>query len=158
MRTRNKLRSARYEIYIYFYLPRLLSSYTSTLDFPPCITSPPRPLANLDLFLQTKAIFEVHISQPSLVLDGPAVEEAVWTIDVKHGCRVYRGPAQPAPDVTLRMSDEVFCKLAEGELDGRKAFFAGQLKMKGKFMLAPKFGSVFLVSLLAISYIQTNES
>ncbi|KIM84375.1 hypothetical protein PILCRDRAFT_818734 [Piloderma croceum F 1598] len=65
-------------------------------------------------------------------------QTAIWTIDMKKTGTVYKGPAKPKADVSLILSDEVFAQLAEGKLNGQKAFMTGKLKTKGNMMLATK--------------------
>ncbi|KAH7912349.1 SCP2 sterol-binding domain-containing protein [Hygrophoropsis aurantiaca] len=84
---------------------------------------------------KTNGIFELRISNPQK-------KEAIWTIDMKKAGTVYLGAAKPKADVTLLMSDETFSQLAEGKLDGQKAFMTGKLKTKGNVMLATKLGGV----------------
>ncbi|EGN98954.1 hypothetical protein SERLA73DRAFT_73531 [Serpula lacrymans var. lacrymans S7.3] len=84
---------------------------------------------------KTNGIFELRISNADKT-------EAVWTIDLKKSGSVYKGPAKPKPDVTLIFSDDVFTQLAEGKLDGQKAFLTGKLKAKGNIMLATKLDGV----------------
>ena len=45
-------------------------------------------------------------------------------------------------DVTITVSDDDFAKMAAGELDSQKAFFAGKLKVKGNIMLTQKLGTI----------------
>jgi len=70
--------------------------------------------------------------------------EATWTIDVKNEPKVHKGtgPGNVKPGVTLIMADETFQQLAEGKLDGTKAFMTGKLKTKGNMMLATKLDGV----------------
>ncbi|WAQ87385.1 hypothetical protein PtA15_8A289 [Puccinia triticina] len=65
-------------------------------------------------------------------------KEGTWTIDFKKEGKVYQGPAKPKADVTINLSDETFQALADGKLNGQKAFMGGQLKVKGNIMLATK--------------------
>ena len=58
---------------------------------------------------------------------------------------VYQGEAKPKPDATLLLSDDTFAALAEGKLDGQKAFLTGKLKTKGNMMLATKLDGVLKV-------------
>lgn len=44
--------------------------------------------------------------------------------------------AAKKPDVTINLSDETFINLADGKLNGQKAFMTGALKVKGNVMLA----------------------
>ncbi|KAF7975711.1 hypothetical protein HWV62_8667 [Athelia sp. TMB] len=80
---------------------------------------------------KTNGIFQLQVSNPEK-------QEAIWTIDMKKTGTVYKGPAKPKADVTIILSDEVFTQLAEGKLNGQKAFMSGKLKTKGNVMLATK--------------------
>jgi len=88
-----------------------------------------------NLIKKTNGIFELQIK-------NDAGKEATWTIDMKKTGTVYKGKAKPKADVTLIMSDETFITLAEGNLDGQKAFMTGKLKTKGNMMMATKLDSV----------------
>lgn len=64
-----------------------------------------------------------------------------WTIDLKKG-EVYKGPAKGKADITINVSDDTYCDLATGKLNGQKAYMAGKLKVKGNIMLATKLDTV----------------
>ena len=72
-------------------------------------------------------------------------KEAVWTIDLKTTGTVYKGEPKSKANVTIIMSDETFTQLAEGKLDGQKAFMSGKLKTKGNMMFATKLDGVLKV-------------
>ncbi|KAA1467675.1 sterol-binding-like protein [Dentipellis sp. KUC8613] len=80
---------------------------------------------------KTNGIFELRVK-------NAAGEEGVWTIDMKNTGTITKGPASPKPNVTILLADETFAALAEGKLDGQKAFLTGKLKTKGNMMLATK--------------------
>ncbi|EIN09833.1 sterol-binding protein [Punctularia strigosozonata HHB-11173 SS5] len=84
---------------------------------------------------KTNGIFELRIKNA----EG---KEGVWTIDMKKTGTVYKGEAKPKPDVAIILSDDTFVQLAEGKLDGQKAFMTGKLKTKGNMMLATKLDGV----------------
>ncbi|KAI0951005.1 hypothetical protein AcW1_008163 [Taiwanofungus camphoratus] len=84
---------------------------------------------------KTNGIFELRVKN----VEG---KEAIWTIDMKTSGTVYKGEAKSKPNVTLLMSDETFQQLAEGKIDGQKAFMTGKLKTKGNMMFATKLDSV----------------
>ncbi|TFK75158.1 sterol-binding-like protein [Pluteus cervinus] len=69
-------------------------------------------------------------------------ETATWTIDLKKTGTVYKGKATPKADVTIILSDDTLTQLANGSLNGQKAFMTGKLKTKGNIMLATKLEGV----------------
>lgn len=44
----------------------------------------------------------------------------------------YEGKAKQKADVTITTSDDTFMQMADGQLNGQKAFMSGKLKVKGK--------------------------
>ncbi|PCH42224.1 sterol-binding-like protein, partial [Wolfiporia cocos MD-104 SS10] len=84
---------------------------------------------------KTNGIFELRVK-------NAAGQEAVWTIDMKTTGTVYKGEAKTKPNVTLILSDETLQGLAEGKLDGQKAFMTGKLKTKGNMMFATKLDGI----------------
>jgi len=84
---------------------------------------------------KTNGIFELQVS-------NDAKEVATWTIDLKKTGTVYKGSAQPKADVIIILSDDTLTQLAEGKLNGQKAFMTGKLKTKGNMMLATKLDGV----------------
>ena len=72
-------------------------------------------------------------------------KEGVWTIDLKQTGSVYKGEPKAKANVTIILSDETFMQLAEGKLDGQKAFMSGKLKTKGNMMFATKLSEVLAV-------------
>ena len=88
--------------------------------------------------MQTNGIFEMRVKNA----EG---KEAVWTIDLKSTGSVYKGEPKTKPNVTIIMSDDTFSQLAEGKLDGQKAFMSGKLKTKGNMMFATKLDGILKV-------------
>lgn len=91
---------------------------------------------------KANGIFEMRVKSPK--------KEGVYTIDMKkvgmaHDLdvrpnaeqdtqqvgEVYQGPAKPKADVTISLGDDTFQQLADGKLNGQKAFMSGKLKVKG---------------------------
>jgi len=64
-----------------------------------------------------------------------------WFLDLKDQGIVGIGKPNK-PDITIIIADADFVDLAQGKLNGQKAFMSGKLKVKGKMMLATKLGDV----------------
>ncbi|KAI8982730.1 sterol-binding-like protein [Trametes punicea] len=84
---------------------------------------------------KTNGIFEMRVKNA----EG---KEAVWTIDLKSTGTVYKGEPKQKANVTIIMSDDTFQQLAEGKIDGQKAFMTGKLKTKGNMMFATKLDGI----------------
>lgn len=84
---------------------------------------------------QTNGVFEMHVK-------NSGGKELVWTIDLKKNAEAYEGKAKGKADVTINLSDDTFVDLADGKLNGQKAFMSGKLKVKGNIMLATKLDGV----------------
>lgn len=69
-------------------------------------------------------------------------KELVQTIDLKKDATVYEGPAKGKADCIINLADDTFADLADGKLNGQKAFMSGKLKVKGNVMLATKLDAV----------------
>ncbi|SOV04922.1 uncharacterized protein UDID_17233 [Ustilago sp. UG-2017a] len=54
----------------------------------------------------------------------------------------YEGKAKGKADVTINLFDDTFIDLADGKVNGQKAFMSGKLKVKGNIMLATKLDNV----------------
>ena len=85
--------------------------------------------------IQTNAVFEFHVK-------NAGGKELVQTIDLKKGATVYEGPAKGKADCIINLGDDTFADLADGKLNGQKAFMSGKLKVKGNIMLATKLDAV----------------
>lgn len=60
----------------------------------------------------------------------------------KQNAEAYEGKAKGKADVTINLSDDTFIDLADGKVNGQKAFMSGKLKVKGNIMLATKLDGV----------------
>lgn len=72
------------------------------------------------------------------------LSSGIWTLDVNEGqCRVYRGRIDDSPTLDVIMSDEDYLKLAQGQLDTRRAIQEGRLKLRGELDFATKIPVAF---------------
>ncbi|CCF52595.1 hypothetical protein NDA11_002093 [Ustilago hordei] len=88
-----------------------------------------------DIQKKTNGCFEMHVK-------NAGGKELVWTIDLKKNAEAYEGKAKGKADVTINLSDDTFIDLADGKVNGQKAFMSGKLKVKGNIMLATKLDNV----------------
>ncbi|KAL1949661.1 hypothetical protein VTO73DRAFT_8542 [Trametes versicolor] len=84
---------------------------------------------------KVNGVFEMRVKNAEGV-------EGVWTIDLKQTGTVYKGAPKQKANVTILLSDDTFQQLAEGKLDGQKAFMTGKLKTKGNMMFATKLDGI----------------
>ncbi|KAF8984759.1 SCP2 sterol-binding domain-containing protein [Cyathus striatus] len=84
---------------------------------------------------KTNGVFELQVSNDKK-------ETATWTVDLKKAGTVQKGSAKPKADVTIILSDDTLVDLANGKINGQKAFMTGKLKTKGNMMLATKLDAV----------------
>lgn len=78
------------------------------------------------------AVFEFQLSS------------GIWTVDVYEGSiKVYRGRVDDSPTVDVIMSDNDYVKLAQGQLDPRRAIQDGRLKIRGEMNFAAQIPTVF---------------
>jgi 3-hydroxyacyl-CoA dehydrogenase/3a,7a,12a-trihydroxy-5b-cholest-24-enoyl-CoA hydratase len=83
--------------------------------------------ARPELVKDVGLVFQFKLSDP----------EGVWTIDLADSGRVQPGEtAKPA--CTFVLSDADFMKMVAGDLDPQKAYFGGQLQIKGDVMASQK--------------------
>ncbi len=61
---------------------------------------------------------------------------------LQQNAEAYEGKAKGKADVTINLSDDTFIDLADGKVNGQKAFMSGKLKVKGNIMLATKLDGV----------------
>lgn len=67
-----------------------------------------------------------------------------WTVTIEDG--VFKGVAPGGvekPTLNIMMDAEKFIEMANGDLDGRKAFLTRKLKVKGNIALAQKMQKFF---------------
>jgi len=77
---------------------------------------PPEKLAGLDLTLQFSITGE---------------KGGEWVLIIKDNKAEIKAGTVENPKITLKMKDEDYLKLVNGELSGQKAFMSGKLKFKG---------------------------
>merc|ERR1712211_121125 len=75
-----------------------------------------------------------------VVSDGGA--DGKYFMDLKNGNGSAGKGEAPKADVTITMADDDWMAMAEGKMDGMKAFMSGKLKIKGNMMLAQKLQGV----------------
>ncbi len=57
-------------------------------------------------------------------------------------CRCHDG-VSPSADLTIIATDDVWIEVLQGRITTQKAFMTGQLKVRGNFVLLPRFDSLF---------------
>ncbi|KAJ3237151.1 hypothetical protein HDU81_009907 [Chytriomyces hyalinus] len=111
-----------------------VEGYKSSALFAQIKASLESPAAKQDAIKKVKGVFH-------LVIKNAAGKETTWTIDLKNKGDVLLG-ADGKADITINLSDDTFIDLAEGKINGQKAFMSGKLKVKGNIALATKLDSV----------------
>ena len=66
-----------------------------------------------------------------------------WVVQVDDGRATVAPGRAPKPDVTLRMSLPVFCRIAAQEIHPAKAMMEGQMEIDGNFEVASRMGEMF---------------
>ncbi|GFZ50985.1 hypothetical protein JCM24511_08743 [Saitozyma sp. JCM 24511] len=98
---------------------------------------------------KTNGVFQLNVK------NGEG-KETIWVIDLKNekSVGVTKGPAKkpvlaaciPYPSrtkpTTANPPSDTFINLADGKLNGQKAFMTGALKVKGNVMMATKLDAV----------------
>ncbi|HTM20210.1 MAG TPA: SCP2 sterol-binding domain-containing protein [Kofleriaceae bacterium] len=69
-------------------------------------------------------------------LAGPG--GGTWTVTVRDGKAVVASGGAAAPTVTYQMAADNYVKLANGDLNGAKAFLTRKLKVQGSIAMAQK--------------------
>ncbi|KAJ8659244.1 hypothetical protein O0I10_004958 [Lichtheimia ornata] len=77
------------------------------------------------------------------VIKNKEGKSETFTVDVKKEGKVVRGKGATKADAILSIGDDDFVALAQGKLNGQKAYMSGKLKIKGQIMLAMKLDNVF---------------
>ncbi|KAI8827741.1 SCP2 sterol-binding domain-containing protein [Chytriomyces cf. hyalinus JEL632] len=111
-----------------------VEGYKSSALFAQIKASLETAAAKQDAIKKVKGVFH-------LVIKNAAGKETTWTIDLKNKGDVLLG-ADGKADITINLSDDTFIDLAEGKINGQKAFMSGKLKVKGNIALATKLDSV----------------
>ena len=70
-------------------------------------------------------------------------ETGVWAFQIVNGVGQLIPGGLEKPDVTFTVSGKDWAAIAEGKLDGMKAFMTGKLKVTGDMMLAMKMSQLF---------------
>ena len=91
---------------------------------------PPEKLGGLDLTLQFSITGE---------------KGGEWVLVIKDGKAEIKTGTIENPKITLKMKDEDYLKLVNGELSGQKAFMSGKLKFKGDMNLGMKLQKLGLI-------------
>lgn len=80
-----------------------------------------------------KATFQIELSGP---------KGGTWTIDVNDGAYTLLTAGVEKPTVTYQMDADEYLKMANGDLDGMKAYAMRKLKIKGNVLMAQKFKGI----------------
>ena len=74
-------------------------------------------------------------------LDGP--DGGTWAVEILDGTCNVKNQATENPEVTIKMSDQDFVALANGELKAVPAFLSGKIRVYGDYGLATKLPVLF---------------
>ncbi|KAI8048191.1 SCP2 sterol-binding domain-containing protein [Syncephalis plumigaleata] len=85
----------------------------------------------------TKAVFVFNIKDKNVQ----------HTLNLKEGKGSSTEGVVGKPDITIEVNEADFVQLAQGKLNGQKAFSTGKLKIKGNMMLAMKLDKILYPSL-----------
>ncbi|CAD6585658.1 MAG: hypothetical protein TREMPRED_004191 [Tremellales sp. Tagirdzhanova-0007] len=83
-----------------------------------------------DQIKKTNGLFQLNVKNS----EG---KETTWVVDLKNEGKVSKGAAKK-PDT--------FISLADGKLNGQKAFMTGALKVKGNVMMATKLDGILKIA------------
>jgi putative sterol carrier protein len=70
-------------------------------------------------------------------------DAGVWAMQINNGEGVLIPGGVENPDVTFTISAKHWLSIAEGKLDGMKAFMTGKLKVAGDMTLGMKMSQLF---------------
>ena len=76
--------------------------------------------------------------QATFVYELDGADGGTWTVKVDNGSVTVQPGAVPDPTVTYKMKADDYVKLANGELNGAKAFLTRKLKVGGSIQMAQK--------------------
>ncbi len=68
-----------------------------------------------------------------------------WYLIIKDGKAEVAAGEVENPKITIKMKDENYVKLVNGELSGQKAFMTGKLKFKGDMTLGIKLQKLGII-------------
>ena len=89
-----------------------------------------------ELLLKVPQAVEIDAGAPRAVIQYET-SEPVYHV-VENGAVSAHEGHDPAPDVTVRVSDDNLLKLFRGELNPMTAMMTGRLRVKGNVMLAQR--------------------
>ncbi|GMJ02616.1 STEROL CARRIER PROTEIN 2, sterol carrier protein 2 [Hibiscus trionum] len=90
--------------------------------------------AGKELTKKINLVFQVNIAPKKL-----GVDEVSYIVDLKKG-EVTKGPYEGGkPDATFFFKDDVFIKIATGQMNPQVAFMRGMMKIKGSLSAAQRF-------------------
>jgi putative sterol carrier protein len=87
------------------------------------------------LVKSAKGIFTFEVKTK----DGKVLTQ---TLNLKEGKGSTTNAADKKADITVIIDEATFIDLANGKLNGQKAYMAGKIKTKGNMMLAMKLDSI----------------
>lgn len=104
------------------------------------------PAASIEEYFQTldqrfvaaaakgvKATFQIELS---------GSKAGTWVVDVNDGAFTLLTAPVEKPTVTYQMDSDEYLKMANGDLDGTKAYMMRKLKVKGNVLMAQKFKGI----------------
>jgi putative sterol carrier protein len=68
-----------------------------------------------------------------------------WLVALKDSKVNVTNGVSPSPTISLKMKDDDFVKLVNGELSGQKAFMTGKLKFKGSMTAGIKLQKLGII-------------